>query len=404
MIILTDEQEQIIEQGVDWFYNQSTQLFEIDGEAGTGKSVVLHEIVNRLNLFESEYMPMAYTGQAAIIMRVKGFENSKSIHSSLYRLELIPAKNRDHIDDPFVINTELNTDKFVHVFRKLNKTDLYGIKLFIIDEAWMVPDKMKSDIMSFGIKVIAAGDSGQLPPVMGNPAFLTGYNVHHLTKLMRQNETSAIVYLAHRARYGKPINCGIYGNEALVIEDKDVSSEMLLNSQHVICGTNKSRDFFNTRIRNLKGISTPYPVVGDRIICRNNDWNMTVANIALANGLQGIVLTPLDISNFSKEDVINIDFLTDLVNIPFYSVDINARYIISPYDVRTQIKNSKYVKGELFEYAYAITTHLSQGSEYDQGIYYEEFLRQNIQNQLNYTAITRFKHKLIYIKRSKRIY
>ena len=405
MIILNDNQNKIVNAAVDWFYHQSEQLFEIDGEAGTGKSVVLHEIVNRLGLSDTEYMPMAYTGQASIIMRVKGFTNSRSIHSSLYRLELVPASNIKSIDDnPNIINTEFNTDNYISIFRKISRDELPGIKLFIIDEAWMVPEKMKRDIMSFDIKVIAAGDSGQLPPVAGNPAFLTGYNVHHLTELMRQGSDSPIIYLAHRARKGEPIHCGIYGNDAIVIEDKDITNDLLANSQHLICGTNKSRDFFNNRIRKLKGINSPYPVYGDRVICRNNNWKLQVSNIALANGLQGSIMTPLSIGSYYNQDTININFFTDLIPIPFYGIEINAKYIISPYDERSHIKNMRYMKGELFEYAYAITTHLSQGSEYDQGIYYEEYLRQNIQNKLNYTGITRFKHKIVYVKRSKKLY
>ena len=404
MFILNKNQETIVEEGVDWFFNQSAQLFEIDGEAGTGKSVVLNEIVKRLGLFENEYMPMAYTGQASIVMRTKGFINAKSIHSSLYKIELVPSESVHDKNNPFTINTEFNRDNYVYIFRKLTRNDLQGVKLFIIDEAWMVPEQMKNHIMSFGIKVIAAGDSGQLPPVMGNPAFLTGYNVHHLTELMRQHKNSAIVYLAHRARHGEPIHCGVYGNEVLVIEDTDVTDQLMLNSQHIICGTNKSRDFFNKRIRDLKRIETPYPVCGDRIICRNNNWKITINNIALANGLQGIVMNPLSIGNYTNRDEINLDFLTDIMSIPFYNISINSKYIVSPYDIRNQIKNSKYTKGELFEYAYAITTHLSQGSEYPTGIYFEEFLRQNIQNQLNYTAITRFKQKMIYVKKSKKLF
>ena len=88
---------------------------------------------------------------------------------------------------------------------------------------------------------------------------------------------------------------------------------------------------------------------------------------------------------------------------------MNSEYIVSDYNVRSQIKKDKVdkpwlVPGELFEYAYALTTHLSQGSEYPAGIYYEEYLRSDIQNQLNYTGITRFKQYLVYCKKTKKYY
>ena len=100
-----------------------------------------------------------------------------------------------------------------------------------------------------------------------------------------------------------------------------------------------------------------------------------------------------------------LDFLPDLLNEPFRNIDIDYEYLISPYDIRQQMKNSRtYSNGELFEYANAITTHLSQGAEFPCGIYYEEFLRSNIQNQLNYTGITRFKQYMIYVKKTKKLY
>jgi ATP-dependent exoDNAse (exonuclease V) alpha subunit len=97
-------------------------------------------------------------------------------------------------------------------------------------------------------------------------------------------------------------------------------------------------------------------------------------------------------------------FLPDLLNQEFINIPVDYEYLLSDLDRRAQIKNSKYNHGNLFEYAYALTTHLAQGAEYPCGIYYEEFLRPNIQNQLNYTGITRFKEFLIYAKRKRRFY
>ena len=65
---------------------------------GTGKSVVLNEIQCRLIsqgiIQPSEVLAMAYTGQAAIVMRTKGFPNARSIHSSIYTPEyLVKVEN-----------------------------------------------------------------------------------------------------------------------------------------------------------------------------------------------------------------------------------------------------------------------------------------------------------------------
>ena len=54
--------------------------------------------------------------------------------------------------------------------------------------------------------------------------------------------------------------------------------------------------------------------------------------------------------------------------------------------------------------AYAITTHMSQGSQYPNGAYIEEYLSPDINKNLNYTGITRFSNFLIYVKKKKKYY
>ena len=402
MISLNQGQRNIVTEAINWAKNSSEQVFEFEGPAGTGKSVVLYEFIRQLGLKPYQYMPMAYTGQAAIIMRMKGFPHAKSIHSSLYR---VVEKERQYERTPFVkMNTQFNLPEKERVFEEIPAGCLDpNVLFFIIDEGYMVPDSMIHTILKHGKKVIVAGDSGQLPPIGGSPAFLTGYGVHHLTELMRQSLDNPIVYLANRARKGLPIHNGLYGNRVLVINEDELTNNMILQIGNVICGTNKTRDFINNKTRQLLGYQTPYPQYGERIICRNNNWNIEMDNIALANGLSGVVASPYSMSGYDNK-TIKIDFLPDLLNTPFRGIPINTDYIRSPYDIRNQIKNKRYNNGELFEYAYAITTHLSQGAEYPIGIYYEEFLRSNIQNQLNYTGITRFKDYMIYVKHARKYY
>ena len=223
-MILNQCQDSTVKDGVNWFHNSSEQIFEIDGEAGTGKSVVLYEIARQCGLKPYEILPMAYTGQAAIIMRLKGFPHSRSIHSSLYE---VVKEEKPYQNSPFIkMNTTFNTPEYEYTFKPIGVGNLDpNIKLMIIDEGWMVPDSMRDTITKHGVKILVAGDSGQLPPISGNPAFLTGNNIHHLTELMRQAANNPIIYLAHRARHGKPIHCGLYGNRVLVINDYDLSNK-----------------------------------------------------------------------------------------------------------------------------------------------------------------------------------
>lgn len=394
-MVFTDEQEKVINEGVNWFKNSSEQTFEICGEAGTGKSVVLNEIVNRLQLSQFEYLPMAYTGQASIVMRLKGFPHSRSIHSSLYEY-MESFKSYD-----IRANTQFNSPMKEKTFRLKPKDALNNIKLLVLDEGYQIPLQMRKDIESFGIKCLVGGDDGQLPPVYGDPAYFTGYGVHRLTQLMRQAEGSPIIYIARRARRGLPIHCGIYGYNALVIEDRDLTPQLLQLANATICGTNVTRDIINRYVReDILGIHSDLPVYGDRMICRNNNWGIERDGISLANGLVGTVVNSPDVSGFDGK-TFKIDFVPDLCNSVFDGLQVDYEYYKAPYTRRKDIKFSKFNRGEDFEFAYALTTHLTQGAEFPNGIYIEEFLRPNIQNQLNYTGATRFKQFLVYVKKSR---
>ena len=195
MIILNEQQEYIVEQGVRFFKYSSEQVFQYAGLPGTGKSVVMMAIAQRLvneNLITwNQILPMAYTGQAAIVMRTKGFPNARSIHSSIYTPEYTVMTQ----DGKPVMDTKYNVPK-MHL--TMVPKDLRGIKLMLIDEGWMVPRHMKRDIEKYGIKIIVGGDPGQLPPIADSPAYLVDGKIYYLNQIMRQKENSGIVYLANR--------------------------------------------------------------------------------------------------------------------------------------------------------------------------------------------------------------
>ena len=149
MIILNDSQEKVVNAAMYWYKNSSELVFQYAGAAGTGKSVVLNEIIRRLGLSQEEILPMSFTGTAALVMRSKGLYNAKTIHSSIY--EVYETTKTDEFGQP-VMDTYFNKPKIVTRFRK--KDNLPGIKLILIDEASMTPRKMVKDIESFGIKII----------------------------------------------------------------------------------------------------------------------------------------------------------------------------------------------------------------------------------------------------------
>lgn len=401
MITLNDGQKKVSDAAVDWYWNSSSTLFQFDGKAGTGKSVVLNDIINRLNLNPENVLPMAYTGQAAIVMRTKGMMNACTCHSGLF--EPIETPVIDKMTGKVVMDEQFNVPMTTLKFVPKSFFDS-SIKLFVIDEAWMVPKSFRKYIENTGIKTIVTGDSGQLPPIADEPAYLVDGSIYHLNQLMRQNADSPLIYLADRARNGKPIEVGEYGYVTVIYED-EVNDMMMNMADIILCGKNKTRDNINKYVReNIYKHKTDYPMFKERLICRKNNWGKVVDGISLANGLVGTVVMPPSVNGY-EDGQLTIDFKPDLLNNVFRNLKINYNYLNTSYGpLKDKIKNSKFTKGELLEYAYASTVHLSQGSEYRFGMYFEEYLSPTIQNNLNYTAITRFKTSMIYVKHRTRYF
>ena len=67
-MILNEEQEKVVQEAIRFYKHSSEQVFQFTGPPGTGKSVVLSEILKRLKLPLTEVAPMAFTGAAAIVM------------------------------------------------------------------------------------------------------------------------------------------------------------------------------------------------------------------------------------------------------------------------------------------------------------------------------------------------
>lgn len=396
-----NSQEEIIQEGVEHLLNKGgEQVFEYSGEAGTGKSVVMHEIWRRSNIPMIKIAPMAYIGQAAIIMRLKGFPYAKTIHSWIYNT------NIDQLYDKK--NNQYRYNNYIGSYQKglvFTPKDLTGIEAIFIDESGTVPLSLKHDIERHNIKIIAAGDANQLPPVADSPAYLYDTSrIRFLTEVMRQKEGSSIIYIGKKALNCEPIMNGFYG-DALVIYEDELSNDILIGADMILCGTNSTRDRLTKLIRNeILGINSTLPMYGEKIICRSNDWAIDVNGIGLGNGLIGTVANVPDISSYDGE-VFYIDFKPDLFNGIFTDLDINYEYLNAKCTEKNKIKRNPYLRGHLFDYAYVNTVHLTQGGSYPKVIYFEEnVFPPEVQRRLNYTACTRASNALIYVKKRYRKY
>lgn len=397
-IKLTDNQQNIVNAAVNWYHHSSEQVFQFAGNPGTGKSVVMDAIIDAIGVDRKRVAPMAYVGAAAINMRLKGLENAKTIHSWIYETIETPIYDAfGHI----VMNKYFNRPEVK--YKRIPK-DLTDIDLIAIDEAGTVPARMKNDILSRGKKVLVAGDLDQLPPVGDDPAFLVDGKVYVLNEIMRQYKGSAIIYLCQRAKQGLPIHTGVYGNEVVVMEEKDfevIAPKVLPTAGVVLCAKNETRAKYTDFIRyNILGKTSIMPDCGEKLICRINDWRLSSGGINLTNGLTGIVMNKPDVSTFDGK-CFKIDFLPDLNPVPFLDVPVDYKFFTTDFNTRKDMKSFNYCFGEAFEYGYVETVHVAQGSQWKTGIYFEEYIPSN-SNRLNYTALSRFSNKCIYVKKNRK--
>ena len=391
---LNHMQEVAVNMYDEWYHHPERRKrpwFEISGPAGSGKTFLVRYIIEHIGLTEQQAAFMAYVGKATLALRLNGL-NARTIHNSIYDL------GYDYIRDEHgsIVMNKGRPKKKMAFFLKPELPKEW--RQIVIDEGGMVGDKIGEDILSFGIPTMVLGDLNQLPPVMAKRMFLEKPDVQ-LNEVMRQEKDSPIIYLSQLASHGIRIPFGTYGdNECRVIHKDQLRDEDLYDADIVICGTNRMRDTINLYIReNIQGIKEPYLTEGDKLICRQNKWGITLNDdITLVNGLIGYA-TKIYKETRAKGALMEIDFRPEFYKSErFNRVPIKYDYPFQPYDVRMKTNVARFGGSNvLFEFGNCITCHLAQGSQYDNVVVYVENCSDSLYfRQWLYTAITRAKKKL----------
>lgn len=377
---LNEQQAQAIEALRKWWYSGNKQVFQISGAAGTGKTTLIRYLINEIKLEHDEVLFTAFVGKATLAMTRNGL-NAKTLHSAICY-----CKDEPVLDENGNVVTEYNRRVTKRVFTRRRKIDP-RIRLIVVDEGSMVPAKMADWLLKFKVPIIVLGDLNQLPPVIGDSFFLKEPDVV-LTQIMRQSSESPIPYFAQNVLQNgtKCLSPGLQiGDKINVLSKADITPELLKDYDVIICGTNKTRNNLNTYIRErIYGRTQDYPVIGDKLICRENDWTFSVDDVYLINGLIGYV-TDIDLESIS-DYTMKIDFKPEFMDNEFKNVTLDRIYMgLSPNDKR--FYRSNYHK---FEYGYAITCHLSQGSQYNRVLVFNEsFGTAEERRKWLYTAVTR---------------
>lgn len=414
--VLTAEQEVAKNLISEWFFNTDNQVFVLSGYAGTGKTFLIDYIVREvLHLHAGEdAVFISPTGKAAANL-VKNGTAAGTVHSLIYM--------RDEDDFEVDENGEIVQARELR-FIKREKLD-EKIKLIVVDESSMINESMLVDILSFGRKCLFAGDGAQLPPVNG-VCPLMEHPHYTLTQIVRQAADNPIIQVATMAREGKRIPYGNYGDSVCVIAKSALKAadrkRLFLKADQIICGRNKTRTEINREMRAYKGISPDckLPTDGEKVICTLNDWEKPLdkdGKFFLVNGVIGKARNLQEGFDDLAKMEFQADFLNESITVPLDTgIFTNGEYRHLYGDRAITLSNGSVVhEGNFallhklravkeepicrFEFAYAVTCHKAQGSEFEFVVVFDEsWAFGEERNRWLYTAITRAKEKLLIIR------
>ena len=376
-IVLTPGQEELRYKLKKWYMAGNTRSkpwFSYSGAAGTGKTTIIKVLVEDLGLKPFEYTCAAYTGKAALQL-LRNELPGQTIHSLIYNVWTEPTKVKD----------EFGNSKMVFKLKTSLRESLDPrLKLIFIDEATMVNDMMRDELLSFKIPIVFIGDMNQLPPVFGISSVMLNPD-HVLTQIMRQREGDPIVQLSQMVLNDIPLRYGVYG-KSRILDRIDVDYNLINDYDQILCVKNQTRADINDHIRyQVFHRASREPVIGDKIVCRQNNREIQYHGIFLTNGLIGFIRN-LDRSKVHKGYYI-IDFQPDFLETCFENVKLDRKYILLDW---ADQKNFGMCKNEKFEYGYVITVHISQGSQFSRVLFLDERAFDfDTQKKLRYTAITR---------------
>lgn len=364
----SDLQHRAIRDIVNW-YGSPQQEFYLAGYAGVGKTTIatfaIEEIRRRYRKCQ-RVITGAYTGKAAHRLRQKGAENPSTIHRMIYRVSMENGR----------LSFKLATDG-----------PASAADLIVLDEVSMVNQTIARDVRSFGKKILVMGDPGQLPPVAGAGAFTNREPDAFLSEIHRQAADSPIIRLATDARLGRRIQSGDYGDDVRALRlNRDTGDEVYLPRTQAICGVHRVRWTIIDRARRRLGFEGPWPAKCERVICCRNNHEE-----GLFNGALGITTRPT--RDPDERGLLSLDVHLEDEDEPRRGLPTHPHLFL-------QVRNGasrppRIDKGvNEFDFAYAITCHKAQGSEWPHVTIVDDsaaFRREDRDDSAKwlYTAITR---------------
>jgi len=253
----------------------------------------------------------------------------------------------------------------------------------------MVGSEIHRDLVSLGVPLIFVGDHGQLEPVGSG-----GFNLMtapDITLETIHRNAGEIARFANHLRQGHDAKDWAYAKTQWMLDEQAAARSAdhgdgqvevveaidgvdIAAIDQMICAFNYTRVAVNRTVREELGFDADKPVVGDRIMCLQNDCRAMVFN-----GMQGELVA------------INGHSLTFTNGLDRFTV----RHTLAGFNSQKKID---YQRGVVpFDYAYCVTCHKAQGDEWDHVLVLEQKCGKWDMKRWNYTAASRARKKLTWV-------
>ncbi|MDR0430779.1 MAG: AAA family ATPase [Tannerellaceae bacterium] len=437
----TGDQQIALAAIIDFLTSRDAEtILLLKGYAGTGKTSLVGALVKTLTELKQKTVLLAPTGRAAKVFSVYAGHKAYTIHKKIYR-----QKAFSNEPSGFFLVDNLHKDTFFIVDEASMITN-EGLGLSFFGSGRLLDDLIHYVYSGENCRLLLMGDEAQLPPVMQtespalSPGFLQGYNLQvttsTLTQVVRQNETSGILFNATRLRealrmkkvdiYPKLVLnifadiCKITGSDLIeaisTAYDKDGIEETI-----VVVRSNKQANVYNNGIRTRILCREEELSPGDYLMMAKNNYYWMdkqpemdfIANGDIAQVLRvkktkemyGFRFTTIEVRfqdyELEAELIILLDTLqTETPSLPktlndklFYAILEDYADIPTKAEKMAKMKADPYYNAVQVKYAYAVTCHKAQGGQWknvflDIGYMAEDRMGEDFYRWL-YTAITR---------------
>jgi exodeoxyribonuclease-5 len=352
------DQQQALDQINAWRARSpclAPQWRALAGYAGCGKTTIIAHLARTW----PDVAVVTLCGKAVDVLRKKGVTQAQTLHSLIYTTEQMPNGKP----------------------RFYRRSCLPDVRTIIVDEASMINTDLVDDVLSFGLPVLFVGDHGQLQPIGTDPGIMKDPHFR-LETIHRQAAGNPILRLATAFREGRSAPSVWRDSQGrLHITSRNEFHRLVRHDVQVICGYRKTRQEGNYSLRKSLGIGNRLVAEGEKLICLMNNKTYGIFN--------GQVFVVVQVG-YQGAETINLELAVDEKTV------IQVPCLIEQFGKKDTIDNHRSPKVALMDYAYCLTAHKSQGSEWDEVVALEQIDSRWDAKRWRYTVATRAKERLTY--------